>query len=98
MMNRSKLSGLRRACGIPTLPSPLPQPSPSGRGSTGFRLGPNAAHGMILPDWMTISLSPGERARVRGNCPLPSVPRRTLQEALQHSDSSGRAGGFPNSG
>jgi len=56
-MNGTKPSDRWRTRGtIRTLPSPSPQPSPSGRGSAGFGLSLKVARGMILPDWMSVSL------------------------------------------
>ena len=96
MMSGSKPSGPRRVRGTtPTFPSPSPQPSPSGRGSTGFGRSPRTARGMILPDWMTVSLSPRERVRVRGTCSLPIGRRRAIPGTVEFRESSTRAGGFP---
>ena len=96
MMNGAKPSERRRTRGtIPTLPSPSPQPSPSGRGSTGFGLRLKVARGMIPPDWMTASLSPRERVRVRGNGAFSTSRVRTSPGTVELRESSGRAGGFP---
>jgi hypothetical protein len=37
----------------------------------------------ILPDWMTVSLSLGERVRVRGKGPRKIPQRKVLQSALE---------------
>ncbi len=47
--------------------SPSPIPSPSGRANTGARLAGNTVGFDSRTDWGRFSLSPGERAGVRGN-------------------------------
>src|ERR1035441_7324795 len=48
-------------------PSPSPRPSPSGRGRNTFRVGPSRSALDLPCDGRQDSLSPGERAGVRGN-------------------------------
>jgi len=50
---------------------------------------------MILPDWMTVSLSPRERARVRGNGAFSISILTTSPGTVELGESSGTAEGFP---
>jgi hypothetical protein len=50
---------------------------------------------MILPNWMTVSLSPRERVRVRGNGAFYVNQLKTSTGTVELRESSGRAGWFP---
>jgi len=49
---------------------------------------------MILPDWMTVTLSLGERVRVRGKEAFSIGRLRRNSGPIELHGSSGRAGGF----
>ena len=96
MLNGSESSGLVPRRGIvSTLPSPAPRPSPSGRGRRGSGVEVVFTRWGILPDWMTFSLSLGERVRVRGNSASRLPAHRTDSGIVELRESSGGAGGFP---
>jgi hypothetical protein len=54
--------------GCPTRLSPSPRPSPSGRGRIAARLSSKEGRLDLSKDWTPGSLSPRERAGVRGKC------------------------------
>ena len=96
MMHDSKPVGFMRRRGIePTPPSPSPRPSPSGRGRRCSGVGVLLARVDILRDWMTISLSLRERARVRGNSSSCLLARTKNPGIGELRESSSRASGFP---